>query len=556
MPKITFYPERKTLNVPAGTTILEAARRADLVIESPCNGVGTCGKCKVKVDREYLINVAAEGRHHLTAEEEREGYLLACEARILDDLKVHLLHRQDEALKILSEGKSFEVHLMPFIRKVFVEAENVTKIYGGQGVLGQETGDTRGIGYGVVVDIGTTTLVAALVDLYTGSEIVSASALNPQAVHAQDVLSRIKFASEENGLELLYRGIIEKINSLIKQITEDAGIESNKIYEIIFSGNTCMLHIATGTNPGSLGKYPYTSLLNGGTYLKASGHHLNISPFGVIYLPPIISAYVGADITSGLVASQLHQKEGTVLFIDIGTNGEMLLSSKGRLSAASTAAGPAFEGINITFGMRAGRGALEYFNVTESGEIELKAIENTEPVGICGSGLLDIVGELVAYGVVDKRGRFADPGNDNLLPELRNRLAEYEGKRAFKITEKVFLTQHDVRQVQLAKGAIRAGIEFLLKSRDIQAENVDRVLIAGSFGYHLRAKSLIHIGLLPEIFKDKIEFLGNTSKSGGRIFLINQDYRALVERIVKEVDILELANFDDFDKVFVKSLGF
>ena len=223
-------------------------------------------------------------------------------------------------------------------------------------------------------------MVASLANLNSGEELDSVSALNPQAVHAQDVLSRIKLASEKSGLKLMYSELIAEINRMIVHLARKNNISNERIYEVVFSGNTCMLHLATNTNPYSLGRFPYNPEIIGDIHLKSSEHNLVISKFGLIYLPPIISAYVGADITSGILASQLHERKGITLFVDIGTNGEMVLACDGSLSATSTAAGPAFEGMNITHGMRAGTGAVEFFNIEDRGNITIKTIGNEEAV--------------------------------------------------------------------------------------------------------------------------------------------------------------------------------
>ena len=557
MVQVKFAPDNITISVEEGTTILQAARLAGVVIESPCNAVVTCGKCKVKLDKSSIKNVISTGAHHLSKQEEAAGFVLSCAAKVIGDVIVYVTKLElNESLKILNHGKSFDFQINPRVKKKYVENEGVTRVYAGEQIIGTEANNTENMKFGVVVDIGTTTMVASLLDLSNGVEVSSTSSLNPQAIHAQDVLSRIKFASEESGLDTMYSGVINEIKDMISETSKNAGVSSENIYEIILSGNTCMLHLATNINPSSLGRYPYTPQIHGGNYIKASQHDFNISPFGLIYLPPIISAYVGADITSGILAAKLQEKDGVTLFVDIGTNGEMVLSLDGELSAASTAAGPAFEGMNITHGMRASSGAIEFFNIEEDGNIMVKTIGNEKAIGICGSGLLDIVGELVKHGVIKKNGKFVDADSEEVKPLLTERLIKQEGKTIFKITDKVYLSQKDIRQVQLAKGAVRAGIEFLMRSKNITADKVDKVLIAGSFGYHLRAKSLINIGLLPMEFEDKIDFVGNTSKSGGQIFLLNESYRSEMEKVVKKVDIIELSSYEDFDKVFVQSLGF
>ena len=557
MVEIKFYPDDKSIKVEEGTTILHAARLAGVMIESPCNSAETCGKCKVKLDRNSIKNVISSGKHLLSKEEQNDGFVLSCVARVIGNITVYVANQEkNESLKILSHGQSFDFEIDPTIKKKYFEEERITRVYADGQIIGTEHNDTENENFGVVVDIGTTTMVASLINLNNGKEVSSTSALNPQAVHAQDVLSRIKFASEEAGLKTMYGDVIKEINKMISATSKKAGVSNENIYEVVFSGNTCMLHLATNVNPVSLGKYPYNPEICGGNNIEAKKHDFDISPFGLIYLPPIISAYVGADITSGILAAKLYEKEGSTLFVDIGTNGEMVLSLDGELSAASTAAGPAFEGMNITNGMRASEGAIEFFNIEDDGNITIKTIGSEKAVGICGSGLLDIVGELVKHEIINKNGKFIDFDKEDVNPLLKEKLVKLDGKTAFKITDNVYLSQKDVRQVQLAKGAVRAGIEFLLRSKDTKADKADRVLIAGSFGFHLRAKSLINIGLLPSEFEGKIDFVGNTSKSGGQIFLLNKSYRKKMESVVKDVDIIELANYKDFDKVFVQSLSF
>lgn len=556
MVKINFVSNNKSVIVEKGTTILEAARKIGVIIESPCNAVGVCGKCKVKVVSNNLKSIIQDGVHHLSEEEKAKGFVLSCQAKVMADVDVEVkIKNSNKTLKILNYGESFHIQLDNYISKQYRDDEK-TYVYAGEQLIGKEEGNTTALNYGIVVDIGTTTLVASLVNINSGEEIYSVSALNPQSIHAQDVLSRIKFASDEKGLDIMCNGIIEELNSLVAEITNQTGIDKKNIYEAIFSGNTCMIYLASRVNPYSLGKYPYDTVIKGGSYLSAKDHNFNISEIGIIYLPPIISAYVGPDITSGVLASRLQDRKGITLFVDIGTNGEMVIGRDGKLSATSTAAGPAFEGMNIAYGMRAQRGAIEYFNIEEDGSIEIETIENQKAIGICGSGLLDIVGELVSNNVIGKNGKFSCCENTDINEALRKRLVKLGGKIAFEISEGVFLTQKDIRQVQLAKGAVRSGIEFLMKNKEVHAKDVDTIKIAGAFGYHLRAKSLINIGLLPKEFEGKIEFVGNTSKSGGHAFLANKKYRQEMEQLVKEIEVVELSKGKDFDKIFVECLSF
>lgn len=557
MVSVHFLPAGRSISVPRGTTILAAARLAGVTIDSPCNGAVVCDKCAVHLPKDSLQHIEQKGAHRLSRRQQLSGLVLSCAAEVTGDIVVDVLDGQsDRDLKITSHGESVAVALAPHITKVYLPERDTTAVYGGSDVIALEEGDTSAESFGVVVDIGTTTLVVSLVDLTLGVELASASALNPQSRHAQDVLSRIKIASEERGLRDMRDGVIEAIDRLIDETAQTAAVRRGRIYEVIFSGNTCMLHLAAGVNPASLGKYPYTPALVCASWLDAAETGLAIAPGGLIYLPPIISAYVGADITAGLQAVRLHEEEKSVLFVDIGTNGEMALAHGGKLWATSTAAGPAFEGMNIRFGMRAGEGAIERFSLLKDGSVKLKTIGATEAVGICGSGLMDIVAELVSHGVLGNNGKFVKPEAVGLLPALVERLVERDGKTVFLLTGSVWLTQKDVRQVQLAKGAIRAGVEFLLREAGVAASSLDKVLIAGSFGFHLTARSLTTIGLLPAEIAGGIEFVGNTAKSGGEAFLLNRDTRREMAQLVQQISVVELANCPDFDKVFVECLSF
>ena len=550
MPTVRFIPDSITVSVADGTNLLEAARRAGVIVPEPCNGAGTCGKCRVRVaaaQREHL----REALHgHLSQQERNAGWVLACQSVVLGDLDVETATHKEEGLKIVSEGHTLDVAIEPWITKTFNPTTHQTDVFAGDRVLTAEPDDTAQTAFGAAIDIGTTTLVVSLVDLLSGNELAVASSLNPQARHAQDVLSRIKMGTQPDGLRLLQSELIEALNRLIAQTAAEAKVATRHIYEAVFSGNTTMLHLAVGANPASLGKHPYTSILQGGEYADAAELGLAIAPDGLVYLPPIMSAYVGADITSGILATQLAVLRGVTLFVDIGTNGEMVLAADGQLTATSTAAGPAFEGMNIACGMRASRGAIEQVALTE-GRVESRTIGGDAPIGLCGSGLLDAVGELAANGVVDKNGRF-----QTAAPAWQSRFETIDGKLVFRIAGPVHLSQKDVRQVQLAKAAVRAGIELMLAANGVAAHQVDRVLIAGSFGFHLRTASLVNLGLLPHAFHDRVDFVGNTSKTGARAFLLSRRLRDELRHQVQQVRVLELANDPAFEKTFVKSLSF
>jgi uncharacterized 2Fe-2S/4Fe-4S cluster protein (DUF4445 family) len=498
---------------------------------------------------------------------------LACRHSVEEDARVLVRDYAEEnkTLQILTGGGGFAFEHKPFITKKFQGGK--TLVYGGGALLGEEPGDTTRSVYGLAVDIGTTTLAAALVDLLDGKTLASESALNPQAAYAQDVLGRIRFASNAEGLQTLCRAFSGALETMIQALTEAAGVEREHLYEAVYSGNTTMLHLACAVDPAPLGQFPYTPNLRGGEHRSAE--KLRIAPFGLIWLPPIISAYVGADIVSGILASALDKKQGATLFIDIGTNGEIVLARDGSLAASSTAAGPAFEGMNIRCGMRASRGAVESFAIdgeacsfevigggafrdggSPDGPGQDRASQDGtgQAAGICGSGLLDLAGELVRTGLVGKSGRLAKPGESG--GALARKFRPLDGKHAFFVTDTVCLTQNDIRQIQLAKGAIRCGIEMLLAHFGMEAESVDTVEIAGSFGYHLRESSLLNIGLLPPAFAGKIAFVGNTSMTGGIAFLMNTDLRSRIQDLIPRIDQVELSNDPAFERTFIRHLTF
>jgi uncharacterized 2Fe-2S/4Fe-4S cluster protein (DUF4445 family) len=552
MPQIRFLPQNRVLEVPVGTSLLAAARELGLSLEAPCDGVGSCGKCKAKASP---LSALRESSHEwLTQAERAEGWVLACQSAVVGDVEATVETSLSDGLKILNDGQAVAVALDPWVRKAVNPALGVTQVFAGDQVLAIEPGDTVAHVYGLAIDFGTTTLVVALNHLRDGRELAVASSLNPQARYAQDVLSRIRIGSKPEGLQTLQRELIQELNRLIGEVTASAGVATSHIYEAVFSGNTTMLHLAVGTNPASLGKYPYTPALVGATHELAALLGLAISPHGLVYLPPIMAAYVGADITSGILATRLAELPGVTLFVDIGTNGEMVLAVDGQLTATSTAAGPAFEGMNIACGMRAGRGAVERVQFNGEG-VAVRTIGEAAPIGICGSGLLDAVGEMAAYRAIDKNGRFQANGASAGRP-WASQWETLDGVAVFRLGGPVYLTQKDIRQVQLAKAAIRVGIELMLKANNLGPENVDRVLIAGSFGYHLRAPSLINLGLLPREFAGRVEFVGNTSKTGAQAFLLNRQTRENLRAITQKVRVLELANDAAFEKAFVQALAF
>lgn len=558
MVNVTILPYNVTNSAKPGEKLSDIIRSAGISFEMPCNGNGTCGKCTVHIHNfNSLTEDIHSARSPLSSSQKKVSEVLACQTFITDDITVELSTKDGkESLTIIDTGFCRPISLEPDIRKIFNNETNSTAIFSGSALLTKEEMDTTKEIYGVVIDIGTTTLVVSLCDIRNGKTVAKASSLNPQSLHAHDVLTRISIASEEHGLTTLHNLLIDELNRLIGVIAKEKAVSVYRIYEVVISGNTCMLHLATKTNPYSLGFYPFTNAMEGTHRLWAKQIGLNVNPEGIIYLPSTISAFVGADITSGILATDLHNLKGCILFIDIGTNGEMVLAKNGQLAATSTAAGPAFECMNITSGMRAQAGAIERVTINEHGELTLTVIGNVEPTGICGSGLLDAVAELVRTSIIAPSGRFTTAPNFKGPKMLVKRLEQIDKKTVFRLSDQVILSQKDIRQVQLAKAAIRTGINLLLSHLEVPVSQIDSVYIAGSFGFHLSEDSLFHTGLIPPVFRGKIKFIGNTSLSGGTAFLLNRSLRIELQSAVKQIASVDLSGKKDFQDEFIKNISF
>jgi len=351
---------------------------------------------------------------------------------------------------------------------------------------------------------------------------------------------------EENGLGKLQEVIIEKINELIEELI---GKKFNRddIYNLNIAANTTMLHILAGVNPESIAKAPYKATFLDKIDLRPKELNIDINPKGIITLLPSISSYVGADIVAGIVAIDISKYQ-SVIFIDIGTNGEMVLLKDGKLYSTSTAAGPALEGMNISCGMRAESGAIEKFKLDENFNISYSTIGETKARGICGSGLLDITSNLIKTGILEPSGRFSKKLPENIKEKFRD--------KKFYITEDIYISQKDIRQIQLAKGAIASGITMLLKEVDDSIENIEHAIIAGSFGYHLKEESIRTVGIIPNGFKGDIKFVGNSSVEGAKLSLLNKDKLLEMMDVKDRVEVVDLSSKDYFQKYFIEALNF
>lgn len=477
---ITLLPSGQRIAVEHGVTLHQGLQSAGILLDAPCAGNGRCGKCTVTV----------KGKEQL-----------ACQITVTSSMEVSL--PQEKNSLVLTEGTSRAV---------------------------RPDGTDR---YVLAFDVGTTTLAAYLMDGRTGELLARAGMQNPQISFGADVISRIQHVMQTGSTEL--QTLVRKaLASLTQQAAETAGILPEEVTTAAIVGNTAMHHLLLGIDPTPLTTPPYMPKECRALELPAEGL-LPIAPTGRVRILPNIAGFVGADTTACLVATEFDRREPLTLLIDIGTNGEMVLGNRQRRIACSTAAGPAFEGANISCGMRGGPGAVDHVFVKD-GKIAWSSIGDCPPVGICGSGLLDLVAVLLEQGYINKRGRLAEPF---YLPGTQ-----------------ICLTQKDVREVQLAKAAIRAGIELMVRQLDVEMAEIEAVYLAGAFGSYLDPKSACMIGMIPPCLFDRIRGIGNAAGEGARLCALNlQEYRNS-SKIAAETEFLELATFLDFQRSFVSMMIF
>ncbi len=606
--RVTFQPQGRSVTVMSGTKIVEAAARAGLTLETPCGGAGVCGKCRVQITS-GAGEPSGHDRSKLTAAELEAGWRLSCQTAICRESIIHIPETSLFAnqAQILTEAQKDRTSVQSAVRKIYVELSEPTledhaadlqrleKHVGefkadlpllrslpaamrkggfkGTAVLTDhrlidfEAGDTSGQCYGAAFDIGTTTLVASLLDLRTGQELGVTSRLNPQVSFGDDVLSRIQYSSATaDNLGELHEVIIKAISEMIDVLCAEAKIDRRRVYEITLAGNTTMEHLLCGIDVTQLGHVPFVPVYARGLMLPAAELGVPIAPHGAAYVFPVIGGFVGGDTSAGILATRITELEGPVMMIDIGTNGEIVLAHQGKLWAASTAAGPAFEGARISCGMRATRGAIE--KVVLDGDVRLNVIGNSAPIGLCGSGLIDAVAELRRVGIISPEGRMlpAEELPADLPEALRKRVTLCaKGQPEFLLgvgegasrENRVTLTSRDVRELQLATAAIRAGFNILLKQAGLGTRDLKRVLVAGGFGSFIRRSNAQRIGLLPtDIDHQKIHYVGNASLNGARWALVSTIERKRAEQLARDTVHVELSQDCNFQMEFAESMIF
>ncbi len=548
MGRLLFKDTGITLDFESGLTLAECIRQAGLAIETPCNCIGKCGKCRVIASGDLFPMEPAEA---LLLDGE-DSIRLACMARISGDAEVQLLQEPD-FLKTVNLGysKDFEVNT-DTVKRILLSDKGIPaqeEVVFGSRIL--ESGHQLGALLGVAIDIGTTGISAYLVDLERGDVLSRDSCLNPQTQFGSDVLSRISYCMDhQDGCEALKNSVVDRINVIVDTLLRNSNHQGcrSSVYRMTIAGNTTMLHFLTGTDTASIARAPYKPVFLDRLDMPAQELGVAMHQNGIITLLPSASGYVGADILAGVVATGFDEKHRPSLFIDIGTNGEIVVFSDGKLAATSTAAGPALEGMNIACGCRAEAGAMDSFQMDADYGVNWTTIGEKKPKGICGSGLIDLMACLVRMGLVLPGGKLST----DVDPRAAHRIRD----KKFYITEDIYLSQKDIRQIQLAKGAIAAGVVMLLNQIDVPLETVAEAVIAGSFGYHIKPESLLEIGLIPKGFQGRITFVGNSSVEGARLALLNKDALDRMTELQDTIQVLELSTSDRFQEVFVKELGF
>lgn len=554
MAVLTILPFNKQVTLKADESVLDALRRGGYEIEGPCNGQGICGKCRLLVENH--AGVPETPHRRISKSDSREkGIRLACRLHPETDIRVHLPDDFTVDARILEGERLSGVDFQP--AAVVSPGDTGRMHYAGMDypvelIRWKAAYSPRGL----AIDIGTTTLVVTLFCLETGRQLSTAASINPQTRFGHDVVSRIQMGSTRQGLAELTEAVRKELNQLITRICRESKTEPDQIVDVVIGGNTTMLELAAAINPSPLGHLPFLVEIKSGAAHTADRFGLNMNAAGRVYIPPIVHAFIGSDITAGVLACGCLEKSEPTLFVDIGTNGEMGLSSGDRFIAASTAAGPAFEGMGVYCGIRAVPGAVEsaYY---DGEEIVFKTIDGKPARGVCGSGIIDTVAALLRAKVLDSSGRMKKPSEaGDVDPLIAQKLQLLDGNPVFQIAENVYFSQADVRQIQLAKGAVRTGIDMLLAEAGVTPEDLDEVILAGAFGYHLRPESLATIGLIPGRLARKVRFAGNTAKTGAAMLLLNKSSRAYLEKTVLKIEHLALAERESFQDLFIGNLNF
>jgi len=609
-------PSGRRATVPDGQTLRDAARSLGEDIEAICGGKGSCGKCRVRIlngsegglhsEMGHLGPLSEAEIRFVEAGNLRSDERLACQARVRGDIAVWIPEESRAQRQVILKGPTPRpISVVPIIRKYYVELvppglsdpigdwerlsgeladrfglaglsidlhalrslpatlrragwKATVTVWDGREVVRVEPGYVEK-SYGVAVDVGTTTIGGYLCDLTTGETAAASAIMNPQIAFGEDVMSRIAYAKEhEHGLAELHRALISGLNGLIQDAVRKAGLGTEDIVEAVIVGNTAMHHFFLGLDVGPLGLSPFAPTIHRSVNVRARDLGLEILPSANVHVLPVEAGFVGADNVGVLIAEEPYRRDEMVLIVDIGTNGELVLGNRRRLLSCSCATGPAFEGASIKFGMRAAPGAIERVRIDpETMEVQIGIIGEGElPRGICGSGIIDAIAEMLRAGIIRKDGGF---NRDTKGPRLRpdpNGLMEFLLVPASEtaIREDIVITQSDVRAVQLAKAALYAGARMLLRRFGI--ERPDRVILAGAFGTVIDRERALTLGMFPDVGIENVVAVGNAAGDGARIALLNRDKRTEAERIAREVEYVELTSERGFEEAFIAATHF
>ena len=595
--QIEFEPIGQRGNYSAGQSLLEIAHRLGVDLISICGGKGTCDHCKVQILTGEASPITSAERKSLTPHKLREGYRLACQTFPDSNIKVYVppeslstpQRAQVEGLKIhtrpkpsvdtyevqplppsLSDQRSDAARLLDTLKQqhgldchsidisVLRDLSPNLRAWNWRAQVSRRSGELVALSprsshqLGLAVDLGTTKVAGYLLDLQSGHTLASTGIMNPQISYGEDVIARILHTRESLvNAKQMQKLVVEALNHLVVELCAEVNATPQEIVEAVVVGNTAMHHLLLRLPVQQLGLAPYVPAVSDALDVKARDVGLHIAAGAYIHLLPNIAGYIGSDHIAMLLATKAWKAKGVVLALDIGTNTEIALVSKGKIASVSCASGPAFEGAHIKHGMRAASGAIEYLRLIDD-QVQCNTIAGAPPVGLCGSGILDALAQLYLNGVVDKTGRMGE----------HTRIRTYEGQREFVLISEeeregasaIAITQHDVRQLQLAKGAIRTGIQVLLQAKGHSEEEIEQIIIAGAFGSYIDVPSAIAIGMLPSLPLKRFRQVGNAAGTGARLTLISRNKRAEAQKIARMIRYLELASLPNFQELFVQTM--
>jgi uncharacterized 2Fe-2S/4Fe-4S cluster protein (DUF4445 family) len=609
--QVTFEPSHRTIAVAPGSTLLQTAQAADIHLNASCNGKGLCGKCKLAV---ASGRIESEPTALLSDIEKQKGYVLACQSRIQADAVVRIPKEAlERRLKVAGMGREATDRLKglvacidPILREVPLELAaptledavsdldrlnrglkkegcDVEKLNVGLAVMRQlaevmregqwkvtalvvrrrcfnellevHPGNGREPSLGLAIDVGTTTIVVYLVDMADGTVRAATSGHNRQAACGDDVINRIVCA-EKDGVQKLSRMALSTINSLIGEALDGAAAEARQVKNVVVAGNTVMTHLLLGIEPRYIRRAPYIPTVADFPIMKAAELGLKAHRAAAVFVMPGPASYVGGDIVSGILHAGFHREAPLTLFIDVGTNGEIVLGNQEWLMTAACSAGPAFEGGGIQWGMRAEQGAIEKVTIhRQTLEPELATVGGEPPRGICGSGMIDLISELLAVGIIDRRGQFASDHDHERIRKVREQWA-YVLVPADQTPagEDIVFTESDLKNLIYSKGAVYAGFTTLLKEAGLDFSTVDRVLISGGFGQYLDIEKAIRIGLLPDIERSKFRYLGNSSIAGAYLALLSEPHRREARDICNSMTYIDFSSNPRYMDEFTSAL--